>query len=52
MTATRSSGRAMVVRNCKTLPIEAIVRGYLVGLGWKDYQKTGAVCGHPRCRPA
>jgi phosphoribosylaminoimidazole-succinocarboxamide synthase len=39
------SGRAFVVKRLKPLPIEAIVRGYLVGSGWKDYQKTGAVCG-------
>jgi phosphoribosylaminoimidazole-succinocarboxamide synthase len=39
------SGRAMVVKRLKALPIEAIVRGYLVGSGWSDYQKTGAVCG-------
>ncbi|MDR2196286.1 MAG: phosphoribosylaminoimidazolesuccinocarboxamide synthase [Gallionellaceae bacterium] len=38
-------GRAFVVRKLKPLPIEAIVRGYLVGSGWKDYRKTGAVCG-------
>jgi phosphoribosylaminoimidazole-succinocarboxamide synthase len=38
-------GRAFVTRRLKPLPIEAIVRGYLVGSGWKDYQKTGAVCG-------
>ncbi|MDX1487100.1 MAG: phosphoribosylaminoimidazolesuccinocarboxamide synthase, partial [Acidiferrobacterales bacterium] len=38
-------GRAMVVRKLKPLPIEAIVRGYLIGSGWKDYQKSGAVCG-------
>ncbi len=38
-------GRAMVVRKLKPLPIEAIVRGYLIGSGWKDYQATGAVCG-------
>ncbi len=37
--------RAFVTRKLKPLPIEAIVRGYLVGSGWKDYQKTGAVCG-------
>ncbi|MDH4216012.1 MAG: phosphoribosylaminoimidazolesuccinocarboxamide synthase [Gallionella sp.] len=40
-------GRAFVTRKLKPLPIEAIVRGYLVGSGWKDYQKTGAVCGIP-----
>lgn len=38
-------GRAIVVRKLKALPVEAIVRGYLIGSGWKDYQKTGAVCG-------
>ncbi len=38
-------GRAIVVKKLKALPVEAIVRGYLVGSGWKDYQKTGAVCG-------
>ena len=39
------TGRAFVVKRLKPLPIEAIVRGYLAGSGWKDYQKTGAVCG-------
>ncbi|HYR05632.1 MAG TPA: phosphoribosylaminoimidazolesuccinocarboxamide synthase [Gallionella sp.] len=38
-------GRAFVTRKLRPLPIEAIVRGYLVGSGWKDYQKTGTVCG-------
>ncbi len=38
-------GRSFVTRKLKPLPIEAIVRGYLVGSGWKDYKKTGAVCG-------
>jgi phosphoribosylaminoimidazole-succinocarboxamide synthase len=38
-------GRAFVAKKLKPLPIEAIVRGYLVGSGWKDYQKTGKVCG-------
>ncbi len=37
--------RAVVVRKMKALPVEAIVRGYLIGSGWKDYQATGAVCG-------
>ncbi len=37
--------RAFVAKRLKPLPIEAIVRGYLVGSGWKDYQKTGKVCG-------
>ena len=36
---------AMVVRKLKALPIEAIVRGYIIGSGWKDYQATGTVCG-------
>ena len=38
-------GRAIVVKLLKPLPVEAIVRGYLIGSGWKDYQKTGAICG-------
>jgi phosphoribosylaminoimidazole-succinocarboxamide synthase len=38
-------GRAVVVKKLQPLPIEAVVRGYLIGSGWKDYQKTGAVCG-------
>jgi phosphoribosylaminoimidazole-succinocarboxamide synthase len=38
-------GRAVVVKKLKPLPIEAVVRGYLIGSGWKDYQRTGAVCG-------
>jgi phosphoribosylaminoimidazole-succinocarboxamide synthase len=38
-------GRAGIVRRLKALPIEAVVRGYLIGSGWKDYQKTGGVCG-------
>ncbi len=37
--------RAMVVRKLKPLPVEAIVRGYLIGSGWKDYQRSGGVCG-------
>ncbi|GAB1413993.1 MAG: phosphoribosylaminoimidazole-succinocarboxamide synthase [Candidatus Desulfobacillus denitrificans] len=40
-------GRAVVVKRLKPLPVEAVVRGYLIGSGWKDYQKTGAVCGIP-----
>ena len=39
------AGRAMVVRKFKPLLIEAVVRGYIIGSGWKDYQKTGSVCG-------
>lgn len=38
-------GRGLVVKRLKPLPIEAVVRGYLIGSGWKDYQDTGAVCG-------
>jgi phosphoribosylaminoimidazole-succinocarboxamide synthase len=41
------AGRAVVVRRLKALPVEAIVRGYLVGSGWADYRKSGAVCGIP-----
>lgn len=37
--------RCMIVRKLKPLPVEAIVRGYLIGSGWKDYQANGAVCG-------
>jgi phosphoribosylaminoimidazole-succinocarboxamide synthase len=37
--------RAVVTRRLKPVPVEAIARGYLIGSGWKDYQKTGAVCG-------
>ncbi len=37
--------RAIIVKKLKPLPIEAIVRGYLIGSGWKDYQATGSVCG-------
>jgi len=38
-------GRAIIVKRLKPLPVEAIVRGYLIGSGWKDYQASGAVCG-------
>jgi len=38
-------GRAVIVRRLKALPLEAVVRGYLIGSGWKDYQKSGSVCG-------
>jgi phosphoribosylaminoimidazole-succinocarboxamide synthase len=38
-------GRSMLVRRLKPLPIEAVVRGYLAGSGWKEYQQSGAVCG-------
>jgi phosphoribosylaminoimidazole-succinocarboxamide synthase len=42
----RSDGRGMVCRTLEMLPIECVVRGYLAGSGWSDYQETGAVCGH------
>jgi len=45
--AAQVKGRAVVAKKLKPLPIEAVVRGYLIGSGWKDYQKTGAVCGIP-----
>lgn len=38
-------GRAVVVKKVKPLPVEAVVRGYLIGSGWKDYRASGAVCG-------
>lgn len=38
-------GQAIVVKKLKALPVEAIVRGYIIGSGWKDYQNTGAICG-------
>jgi phosphoribosylaminoimidazole-succinocarboxamide synthase len=38
-------GRAVVVKRLRPLPIEAVVRGYVIGSGWKDYQATGAICG-------
>jgi phosphoribosylaminoimidazole-succinocarboxamide synthase len=37
--------RSIIVRRLKTLPVEAIVRGYVIGSGWKDYQATGEICG-------
>ena len=39
--------RAIVVKRLKPLPVEAIVRGYIIGSGWNDYQATGSVCGIP-----
>ncbi|MDR3298900.1 MAG: phosphoribosylaminoimidazolesuccinocarboxamide synthase [Candidatus Accumulibacter sp.] len=41
----QTRGRSLVVKRLKPLPIEAVVRGYLIGSGWKDYQQSGAVCG-------
>jgi len=40
-------GRAVLVRKCRVVPFECVARGYIVGSGWKDYRKTGAVCGIP-----
>ncbi len=45
--AAQVKGRSVVARKLKPLPVEAVVRGYLIGSGWKDYQNTGAVCGIP-----
>lgn len=39
-------GRAVLVRKARPLPVECIVRGHITGSGWKDYQKTGTICGH------
>jgi phosphoribosylaminoimidazole-succinocarboxamide synthase len=38
-------GRAIIVKRLKPLPLEAVVRGYLIGSGWKDYQRSGQICG-------
>lgn len=40
------AGRTMLVKKTRPLPVECIVRGYLAGSGWNDYQKTGTICGH------
>src|SRR3954467_14625130 len=40
------AGRSMIVKKTEPLAIECVVRGYLAGSGWKDYQETGSVCGH------
>jgi phosphoribosylaminoimidazole-succinocarboxamide synthase len=44
--ALRADGRSTECRRLEMLPLECVVRGYLTGSGWKDYQATGAVCGH------
>ena len=41
----QAEGRAAIVKKLKALPVEAIVRGYIIGSGWKDYQATGSLCG-------
>jgi phosphoribosylaminoimidazole-succinocarboxamide synthase len=43
--AAQVRGRAVVAKKLKPLPVEAVVRGYIIGSGWKDYQATGAICG-------
>lgn len=43
--AAQVEGRAVIARSLKALPVEAVVRGYLIGSGWKEYQQTGEVCG-------
>jgi phosphoribosylaminoimidazole-succinocarboxamide synthase len=40
------AGRSMLVRRAEVIPFECVVRGYLAGSGWKDYQRTGMICGH------
>ena len=42
----QAEGRCMIVKRLKALPVEAVVRGYIIGSGWKDYQASGEVCGH------
>ena len=44
---TQVEGRAMLVKKLKPLPVEAVVRGYLAGSGWKEYQESRSVCGVP-----
>src|SRR5216683_2561971 len=43
--AAELEGRSMLVRKAQVVPIECVVRGYLAGSGWKEYQKSGKVCG-------
>lgn len=43
--AAALAGRSMLVKKAKTLPVECVARGYIIGSGWKDYQSTGKVCG-------
>jgi phosphoribosylaminoimidazole-succinocarboxamide synthase len=45
--AATLAGRSMLVRRTTPLPVECVARGYLAGSGWKDYQRTGAICGIP-----
>lgn len=41
----QAAGRCMIIRKLNPLPVEAVVRGYLIGSGWNDYQRSGSVCG-------
>jgi len=43
--AERLTGRSMLVKKCRTLPVECVVRGYLAGSGWEEYKETGKICG-------
>ena len=45
LNADELDGRTMIVKKCEVVPIECVVRGYLVGSGWKDYNNSGSVCG-------
>jgi phosphoribosylaminoimidazole-succinocarboxamide synthase len=45
VSAKWAEGRSMVVKKCEVVPIECVVRGYLVGSGWRDYRESGSVCG-------
>lgn len=45
--ASLLAGRSVLVKKCRVVPFECVARGYLAGSGWKDYRKTGAVCGVP-----
>lgn len=45
--AKQIKGRGIIVKKLKPLAVEAIVRGYIIGSGWKDYQRTGSICGIP-----
>ncbi len=44
------AGRSVLARKCRVVPFECVARGYIAGSGWKDYKRTGQVCGH-RLRP-
>ena len=44
--ADQLRGRSMLVRKTEVFPVECVVRGYITGSGWKDYQRTGEICGH------